>query len=90
MRPAPHTGKLKGLADRSDEIDAKKIDDGGFATPHRLRKQVVEPVFGQIKKIRGFCQLLLRGVRKYVPVGHESPTDNLAKTFHPVAWVLDH
>src|SRR6266403_3175569 len=32
----------------------KKIDDGGFQTPYRLRKQVVEPVFGQIKQARGF------------------------------------
>ena len=31
----------------------KKIDDGGFETPYRLRKQVVEPVFGQIKQARG-------------------------------------
>jgi len=42
----------------------KKIDDGGFETPYRLRKQVVEPVFGQIKQARGFRQFLLRGVNK--------------------------
>ena len=42
----------------------KKIDDGGYETPYRLRKQVVEPVFGQIKQARGFRQLLLRGVEK--------------------------
>ena len=42
----------------------KKIDDGGFETPYRLRKQVVEPVFGQIKEARGFRQFLLRGVEK--------------------------
>ena len=42
----------------------KKIDDGGFETPYRLRKQVVEPVFGQIKQARGFRQFLLRGVKK--------------------------
>jgi hypothetical protein len=42
----------------------KKIDDGGFETPYRLRKQVVEPVFGQIKQARGFRQFLLRGVEK--------------------------
>ena len=42
----------------------KKIDDGGFETPYRLRKQVVEPVFGQIKQARGFRQFLLRGVAK--------------------------
>jgi Transposase DDE domain len=38
--------------------------DGGFETPYRLRKQVVEPVFGQIKQARGFRQFLLRGVEK--------------------------
>jgi Transposase DDE domain len=42
----------------------KKIDDGGFETPYRLRKQVVEPVFGQIEQARGFRQFLLRGVEK--------------------------
>jgi hypothetical protein len=42
----------------------KKIDDGGFETPYRLRKQVVEPVFGQVKQARGFRQFLLRGVEK--------------------------
>jgi hypothetical protein len=42
----------------------RKIDEGGFETPYRLRKQVVEPVFGQIKQARGFRQFLLRGVEK--------------------------
>ena len=42
----------------------KKIDDGGFETPYRLRKQIVEAVFGQIKQARGFRQFLLRGVEK--------------------------
>src|SRR5471032_2836129 len=42
----------------------KKIDEGGFETPYRLRKQVVEPVFGQIKQAQGFRQFLLRGVEK--------------------------
>jgi hypothetical protein len=32
----------------------KKIDDGGYETRYRLRKQVVEPVFGQIKQARSF------------------------------------
>lgn len=39
-----------------------KIAEGGFETPYRLRKQIVEPVFGQIKQARGFRQFLLRGV----------------------------
>jgi transposase len=42
----------------------KKIADGGFETPYRLRKQIVEPVFGQIKQARGFRQFLLRSVEK--------------------------
>jgi hypothetical protein len=43
---------------------AAKIKSGGHASPYRLRKQVVEPVFGQIKQARGFRQFLLRGVEK--------------------------
>jgi transposase len=31
---------------------------------YRLRKQTVEPVFGQIKQARGFRQFLLRGIEK--------------------------
>ena len=54
-------GKVGG--DRT-QLMRKKIDDGGFETPYRLRKQVVEPVFGQIKQARGFRQFLLRGVKK--------------------------
>ena len=36
----------------------------GHASPYRLRKQLPEPVFGQIKQARGFRQFLLRGVEK--------------------------
>jgi transposase len=42
----------------------KKIADGGYETPYRLRKQIVEAVFGQIKQARGFRQFLLRGTAK--------------------------
>ena len=34
----------------------------GYRSRYRLRKQVVEPVFGQIKQARGFRQFLLRGL----------------------------
>ncbi len=34
----------------------------GWRSRYRLRKQVVEPVFGQIKQARGFRQFLLRGL----------------------------
>jgi hypothetical protein len=39
-----------------------KIKAGGYASPYRLRKQLPEPVFGQIKQARGFRQFLLRGL----------------------------
>src|SRR6202167_5611257 len=59
--PTAANGKIGGpLTQRMRQ----KIDDGGFETPYRLRKQVVEPVFGQIKQARGFRQFLLRGVEK--------------------------
>ena len=59
--PTAANGKIGGpLTQRM----RKKIADGGFKTPYRLRKQVVEPVFGQIKQARGFRQFLLRGVEK--------------------------
>ena len=41
-----------------------KIKAGGHASPYRLRKQLPEPVFGQIKQARGFRQFLLRGIEK--------------------------
>ena len=42
----------------------EKLRRGGCAGPYRLRKQTVEPVFGQVKQARGFRQLLLRGLDK--------------------------
>ena len=41
-----------------------KLQRGGRRSPYRLRKQVVEPVFGQIKQAMGFRQFLLRGLAK--------------------------
>jgi transposase len=38
-----------------------KIKAGGHDSPYRLRKQLPEPVFGQIKQARGFRQFLMRG-----------------------------
>ena len=42
----------------------EKIKAGGYDSPYRLRKQLPEPVFGQIKQARGFRQFLMRGVEK--------------------------
>ena len=39
-----------------------KLKRGGWRSAYRLRKQVVEPVFGQIKQGMGFRQFLLRGL----------------------------
>ena len=36
----------------------------GRRSRYRWRKQIVEPVFGQIKQARGFRQFLLRGLEK--------------------------
>ena len=39
-----------------------KLRRGGYRSRYRLRKQTVEPVFGQIKQGRGFRQMLVRGL----------------------------
>jgi hypothetical protein len=43
---------------------ATRLRRGGYRSRYRLRKQTVEPVFGQIKGARGFRQFLLRGLEK--------------------------
>ena len=49
---------------RGPRVEAmrKRLKRGGRASRYRLRKQVVEPVFGQIKQARGFRQFLMRGI----------------------------
>jgi transposase len=41
---------------------ATKLKRAGRRSRYRLRKQIVEPVFGQIKHARGFRQFFLRGL----------------------------
>lgn len=43
---------------------AATLKKAGRRSRYRLRKQIVEPVFGQIKQARGFRQFLLRGLEK--------------------------
>jgi len=43
-----------------------KLKRAGWRSRYRLRKQIVEPVFGQIKQARGFRQFLLRSLN-YAP-----------------------
>ena len=57
--PTADNGKVGGPLTQAMR---RKIADGGFETPYRLRKQIVEAVFGQIKQARGFRQFLLRGL----------------------------
>jgi len=40
----------------------RRLKRGGWRSRYRLRKQTVEPVFGQLKGARGFRQFLLRGL----------------------------
>jgi Transposase DDE domain len=57
-RPAEITRKIGGELTRKMR---QKLKRAGHRSRYRLRKQIVEPVFGQIKQARGFRQFLLRG-----------------------------
>lgn len=41
---------------------AERLKRAGGRSRYRLRKQVVGPVFGQMKQARGFRQFFLRGL----------------------------
>ena len=65
------TGRAKRPADakrnpagRLTRAMRDKLKRAGWRSRYRLRKQTVEPVFGQIKQARGFRQFLLRGIEK--------------------------
>ena len=62
-QPAADGGAPTTSGSRIEKMRAKLRKDG-FDSPYRLRKQTVEPVFGQIKQARGFRQFLLRGRAK--------------------------
>ncbi|NIQ94488.1 MAG: transposase, partial [Desulfuromonadales bacterium] len=64
-------GRAKHPADAKRKIAApltkamrNKLKRAGYRSRYRLRKQIVEPVFGQIKQARGFRQFMLRGIDK--------------------------
>ena len=67
---APEGAEVDGVASQGGPAPAptrvaamrEKIKAGGHDSPYRLRKQLPEPVFGQIKQARGFRQFLLRGI----------------------------
>jgi transposase len=60
---APSSTQPAATPTRVEAMRAK-IKAGGYASPYRLRKQLPEPVFGQIKQARGFRQFLMRGIDK--------------------------
>ncbi len=57
----PAGGKQQRRGPRAEAM-RKRLRRGGRFSRYRLRKQVVEPVFGQIKAARGFRQFLMRGL----------------------------
>ena len=71
IEPYIATGRAKHPADDErkrggplTQAMRRKLRRAGWRSRYRLRKQIVEPVFGQIKQGRGFRQFLLRGVEK--------------------------
>jgi transposase len=69
VEPYIATGRAKHPAEVKRKIGGpltqamrRKLKRAGWRSRYRLRKQIVEPVFGQIKQARGFRQFLLRGV----------------------------
>ena len=59
---ASATGTRKTKAGTRVHAMRSRLRRAGYRSRYRLRKQVVEPVFGQIKQARGFRQFLLRGL----------------------------
>jgi len=59
---AAATGAKSGPTDTWVGQMSRRLKQGGHRSRYRLRKQTVEPVFGQIKGARGFRQFLLRGL----------------------------
>jgi transposase len=56
------TGKGAGRDGSRVQGMSRRLKQGGHRSRYRLRKQTVEPVFGQIKAARGFRQFHLRGL----------------------------
>jgi hypothetical protein len=57
--PAETTRKVGG---ETTQKMRQKLKRAGYRSRYRLRKQIVEPLFGQIKQARGFRQFLLHGL----------------------------
>lgn len=69
IEPYIATGRAKHPADDPrarggplTQAMRRRLKRAGWRSRYRLRKQIVEPVFGQIKQARSFRQFLLRGI----------------------------
>lgn len=62
LEPCPRGPLPKGTT-RVERMQRKLATQMGAAV-YATRKTIVEPVFGQIKQVRGFRQFLLRGLQK--------------------------
>jgi transposase len=56
-------GPLPQGATRVDKM-TRKLQRKSGAAVYAARKGIVEPVFGQIKQVRGFRQFIMRGIKK--------------------------
>jgi transposase len=72
----------KNVKTKEAEAMRARLEDEENRSLYRMRKAIVEPVFGQTKSVRGFCQFALRG---YENVRQEfeliALTHNLLKLF---------
>ena len=59
--PSPQLGRTPGTRTHAMRL---RLRLGGFRSRYRLRKQVVETVFGQVKSAMGFRSFLLRGLKQ--------------------------
>ncbi len=60
---SPTSGDTKGSGPLTQQMRTR-LRRGGHRSRYRLRKQVVEPVFGHIKECRGLRRFLLRGLEQ--------------------------
>jgi len=67
-RPCPR-GRIPNDATTKDRM-ARKLSTVKGRNVYKKRKQIVEPVFGQIKEARGFRRFLLRGLDKVTAEWH--------------------
>src|SRR4051794_21745340 len=88
------TGRAKHPADVKRKIGGpltqgmrRKLKQAGWRSRYRLRKQIVEPVFGQSKQARDFLQFLLRALEAVgADWGMFCPANNLTRPGGASGW----